>query len=269
MTDNTQISQLVAEVQAGRKYANISPDLIHRLAEASLQKGLKGKSAIKDIRNKLHQVGGAYFKHSPDYSGALIELAALPGDIHAESVQQFCRSQMSLHASTAERLPILEEFFQTCLASIAPVTSVLDLACGLTPLSIPWMPLAESFTYFACDIYTDMLDFLQAFFNHTVVEGETALCDLIGQPPSQSAHVAFLLKTIPCLEQVDKQIGLPLLETIQADHILVSFPAASLGGRKKGMPAYYRDHFMELIEGKPWSVSEFSFDSEIAFLVTK
>ena len=79
MTDNTQISQLVAEVQAGRKYANISPDLIHRLAEASLQKGLKGKSAIKDVRNKLHQVGGAYFKQSPDYKRALTELAALPG----------------------------------------------------------------------------------------------------------------------------------------------------------------------------------------------
>jgi hypothetical protein len=35
------------------------------------------------------------------------------------------------------------------------------------------------------------------------------------------------------------------------------------------MPAYYRDRFLGLIEGKAWSVSEFSFDSELAFLVTK
>jgi 16S rRNA (guanine(1405)-N(7))-methyltransferase len=77
------------------------------------------------------------------------------------------------------------------------------------------------------------------------------------------------LKTIPCLEQVDKNIALPLLESIRAKHILVSFPAASLGGRRKGMHAYYRDHFLGMMEGKPWSVSEFAFDSEIAFLVTK
>ncbi len=269
MTDNPQISQLIAEVQAGRKYANISSDLIRRLAEASLQKGLKGKSAVKDVRNKLHQVGGAYFKHSPDYVNAIAALEVLPGDIQAESVRQFCRTQMNLHASTAERLPALEDFFQTCLDSIAPVTSILDLACGLTPLSIPWMPLGEHITYHACDIYADMLNFIQTFFNHCQVDGQTFVCDLIGKPPVQKAQVAFLLKTIPCLEQVDKQIGLPLLDSIQADHILVSFPAASLGGRRKGMPAYYRDHFLSLIEGKSWSVTEFSFDSELAFLVTK
>ena len=269
MTDNTQLMQLLAEVRASRKYANISPDLIHRLAEMSLKKGLKGKSAVKDVRNKLHQVGGAYFKHSPDYANALAALATLPGDVHAESVQQFCRTQMSMHASTAERLPILENFFQTCLAPIAPVTGILDLACGPTPLSIPWMPLGERFTYQACDIYADMLDFIQTFFDHCRIDGQTAACDLIGQPPAETAQVAFLLKTIPCLEQVDKNVALPLLESIRAKHILVSFPAASLGGRRKGMPTYYRDHFLGMMEGKPWSINEFTFDSEIAFLVTK
>ena len=269
MTDNAQITQLVAEVQAGRKYTHISTDLIRRLTEAALQKGLKGKATVKDVRNKLHQVGGAYFKHSPDYVNTTTALEVLPRDIHAESIRQFCRSQMSVHASTAERLPILKDFFQTCLAYIAPVTSILDLACGLTPLSIPWMPLGKHFTYSACDIYADMLDFIQAFFDHCRVDGRTSVCDLIGRPPAQKAQVAFLLKTIPCLEQVDKQIGLPLLESIRADHILVSFPAASLSGQRKGMPKYYRDHFLGLIEGKPWSVNEFSFDSELAFLVTK
>ena len=269
MPDEKQITHLVNEVQSGRKYAQISPDLIRRLAEASLQKGLSGKTAIKDVRNKLHQVGGAYFKHSPDYVNARESLAALPDDVHAEPGRQFCRTQMSLHASTAERLPILEDFFQTCLAPIAPVTHILDLACGLTPLAIPWMPLEEHFTYQACDIYADMLDFIQAFFDHYEIDGKTIVCDLIGQPSIEKAQVAFLLKTIPCLEQVDKNIGLPLLESIRADHILVSFPAASLSGRKKGMPAYYRDHFLGLIEGKSWSVTEFSFDSELAFLVTK
>ncbi len=191
MTDNTEHMQLIAEVQASRKYAKISPDLIRRLAETSLRKGLKGKSAVKDVRNKLHQVGGAYFKHSPDYANALAALATLPGDVHAEAIRQFCREQMQLHASTAERLPILDNFFQTCLAPIAPVTDVLDLACGMTPLSIPWMPLGEPFTYHACDIYTDMLGFIQAFFDHCRVDGRSSVCDLIGKPPVQKTQLPF------------------------------------------------------------------------------
>ena len=269
MPDKAQITQLVAEVRSGRKYTQISTDLVRRLAETTLQKGLTGKSAVKDVRNKLHQVGGAYFKHSPDYDRAMDELTALPADFHTESVQNFCRVWMRSHASTAERLPILEDFFQTCLAPVAPVASVLDLACGFTPLSLPWMPMADTFSYQAYDIYTDMVSFIQSCFDHWKIDGKAGMCDLIGQPPTQKAQVAFLLKTIPCLEQVDKQIGLPLLESIRADHILISFPAASLSGRKKGMPTYYRDHFLELVEGKPWSIREFVFESELAFLVTK
>ena len=269
MPDEAQVQALAEAVQANRKYANITPSLVQRLCLSALERGLSGKAAVKDVRNKLHQVGGAYFKQTPDYTSAMEQLAGLPNDPHAPEVKAFCQAQMRSHASTAERISILPEFFQTCLTSIAPVTSVLDLACGLNPLAVHWMPLAEGCTYQACDIYLDMLDFVGAFLNHFLPEGKTFACDLVAGPPQIPAQVAFLLKTIPCLEQVDKQIGLFLLEQIQADHILVSFPAKSLGGRNKGMPGFYRDHFYTLIEGMPWQVQEFSFPTEIAFLVTK
>jgi 16S rRNA (guanine(1405)-N(7))-methyltransferase len=114
-----------------------------------------------------------------------------------------------------------------------------------------------------------MVSFVGAFLRHFSAESQAHTCDLVSGPPQTSAQVAFLLKTIPCLEQVDKQIGPSLLDQIQADHLLVSFPAKSLGGRNKGMPTFYRDHFYELIEGRPWQVQEFSFSTEIAFLVSK
>ena len=73
-----------------------------------------------------------------------MRLGSLPTDLHNPQVKDFCLERMRGHASTQERLPILEEFFQTTLASIAPVESVLDLACGLNPLALPWMPLTAS-----------------------------------------------------------------------------------------------------------------------------
>lgn len=269
MPDETQVGTLADAVQANRKYTNITSSLVQRLCQSALDRGLSGKAAVKDVRNKLHQVGGAYFKQNPNFAAAKEQLTSLPNNLHAPEVQAFCQNQMQTHASTAERVSILPKFFQTCLAPIAPVTSVLDLACGLNPLALPWMPLAKDASYQACDIYLDMMAFVNTFLGHFLTDSRAFPCDLIAGSPQPPVQVAFLLKTIPCLEQVDKQIGLSLLEQIQAEHILVSFPAKSLGGRNKGMPTFYRDHFYELIEGQPWQVQEFNFSTEIAFLVTK
>ncbi|QRN83975.1 hypothetical protein JR338_04295 [Chloroflexota bacterium] len=269
MPDKPQVEALAEAVQSNRKYANITSSLVQRLCQSALERGLSGKAAVKDVRNKLHQVGGAYFKQNPNFTSATDQLASLPNDLQAAEVQAFCQKQMQTHASTAERVSILPEFFQTCLAPIAPVTNVLDLACGLNPLALPWMPLAKDAWYQACDIYLDMMAFVNAFLGHFLTNSRAFPCDLVAGPPQTPVQVAFLLKTIPCLEQVDKQIGLSLLDQILAEHILVSFPAKSLGGRNKGMPTFYRDHFYELIEGQPWQVQEFSFSTEIAFLVTK
>jgi len=269
MTDNTRLEELIDKVQANRKYQAISRDLVSRLSEEVISKGLSGKSAVKSVRNKLHQVGGAYFTQNVDYAEAKQILTELPRDLQAEETRQFCLKYMRTHTSTAERLPILDDFFQTCLEPVQPVTSILDLACGMNPLALPWLPLEGKFKYHACDIYLDMLDLIEAFFAHFDLFAQTSPCDLVGIVPAIKADVAFLLKAIPCLEQVDKSIGLPLMEAIRADHILVSFPVRSIGGRKKGMPDFYREHFYDMVSRKSWEIREFEFQAELAFLVTK
>lgn len=269
MKDKSQAETLAEQVTAHPKYQHITGDLVFHLSREAVDKGLTGKSALKYVRNKLHQVGGAYFKKQVDYTGATQTLENLPKDTHADSMKDFCRKMMRFHASTAERLPILERFFHTCLAPIAPVTSILDLACGLNPLAIPWMPLNEDAQYLACDIYLDMLGMINAFFNHVNLNAIAKPCDLVTALPRETTQVTFLLKSIPCLEQLDKDIVMRLLDQIQSEHILVSFPARSLGGREKGMKNFYRDHFLELIADRTWDVREFIFESELAFLVSK
>ncbi len=269
MMDDRQIMALVERVQAGKKYRSIAPGFVRRLSHDALERGLSGKSAVKAVRNKLHQVGNAYFRQNVDYAEKASILSEYQPDLYSDTVKKFCVNTMKAHASTAERLPILEDFYQTCLAPIAPVNSVLDLACGLNPLAIPWMPLSSGFRYHACDIYLDMVHFLQSFFDHFTLAASAEACDLIGEIPQPATQVAFLLKTIPCLEQVDRSIGQQILDKIPSEHILVSFPSQSLGGRQKGMPDFYREHFHELLAGKNWQVREFSFETELAFLVSR
>jgi 16S rRNA (guanine(1405)-N(7))-methyltransferase len=81
--------------------------------------------------------------------------------------------------------------------------------------------------------------------------------------------LALVLKTIPCLEHVDKSAGQRLLDGLPARNVLVSFPLRSLGGAQKGMRRTYEGRMKALVEGRPWQVRRFEFPTELAFLVTR
>jgi 16S rRNA (guanine(1405)-N(7))-methyltransferase len=264
-----QLQELVRLVKLNETYASIDESVIAAIGMVELAKRGSLKEAVKTTRNKLHQIGSAYQQKPISYDVLKQQMMTLPADLQNPAVHEFLEASMRLHASTSERLVIHKDFFKYILESIAPIESVLDLACGLNPLNLPWMPVAERFRYAACDIYTDMLDFIGSFFNHFHIEGSAFTCDLTRDVPQGDFQLALLLKTIPCLEQVDKSAGKRLLEGIGAKYILASFPAHSLGGRSKGMVQNYEAHFMQLVEGKPWQVTRFEFHGELAFLVRK
>lgn len=269
MSQMDRLDELVAAVRDSARYNAISEDLVLRIGAQELLKGRSFKEAVKATRNKLHQVGGAYQEQAIDYTRALAELDGLPTDRNHPALQDFARKMMRQHASTRERLPLVEHFFQETLSQIAPLHSLLDLACGLNPLTAPWMPLAEDAVYWGCDIYADMALFDTRFLAHIGLPGGVELCDLTTRVPDRPVQVALLLKTIPCLEQVDKTIGARLLDAIPAEHLLVSFPAHSLGGRSKGMVRNYGEAFDALVAGRGWKVRRFEFASELAYWVSR
>jgi len=176
---------------------------------------------------------------------------------------------MSHHASTKERLPILDQFYATILADLPPIRSVIDIACGLNPLAIPWMPLESDTQYYACDIYGGMLSFLDAALALMPIKHSVQQCDILQACPTHQADLVLILKTLPCLEQVDKQAGYHLLHTLNARYLIVSFPVHSLGGHNKGMTTHYEEHFRELIRNDAWDVRRIEFPTELVFVVKK
>ncbi len=131
------------------------------------------------------------------------------------------------------------------------------------------MPLAPHSTYYAYDIYGDLTTFLDAFFKIVDVDGYAQTQDIIKSVPSQKVDVALILKTIPCVEQVDKMAGYRLLESINAETIIVSFPIYSLGGRSRGMAENYVQRFHELTADKKWHIRRFDFPTELVFRINK
>ena len=270
MGEHDSMAQEIAEaVLKKSKYKTIQPELVARLAQRELAKGRKQKEAIKEVSAKLHQIGAAYFKLAPRYTQWQSTLEGLPANAQHEDVRAYCLEVMQAHSSTAERLPILEHFFEEILAPIAPISSVFDLACGLNPLALPWMPLAENAYYFGCDIFSDLIAFDNAFLEHFGIQAALETTDIFSTDFQQPVQLAILLKCLPCLEQLEKGSGAALLEAIPADYLLVSYPIRSLGGRSKGMRQTYSTQFEALIAGKNWKITRFEFSSELAFLVEK
>lgn len=263
------LEELVNAVKANPKYRSIETSLVRSIGQAELAHRENFKEAVKATRNKIHQIGGAYQEGGIDYPRCSAELEELPASLSNPALRDFCRQMMIQHASTRERLPVLEHFYVETLECLGPVHSILDLACGFNPFALPWMPLTPGAQYFACDIYQDMVDLIQEFFNHIDQNGKVEVVNLVDSVPAHPVQLALLLKTLPCLEQLEKNISQDLLSAIQAEHLLISYPVHSLGGQSKGMLVNYENHFRSLTDGKHWSIRRFQYPSELVFLVSR
>lgn len=282
MSDSALV-KLETAVFNSQKYRHISPELVRRIGSEELAKRPRLKEATKATKNRLHQIGGAYLDSQPKYGRLFSQLQEsatktrflTPLDTNLTTETEFlttCRTIMQQHSSTRERLPILDDFYSTIFADLPPIHSVMDIASGFNPLARAWMPLAAHASYTAYDIYGDMMAFLQDSMRLMVDAADApaqiaAQRDVIGQPPTERVQLALILKTLPVLEMVDKTAVTRLLDTLQADYLLISFPTRSLSGRGKGMVQNYERLFMEWAAGRDWQSQRYLFDGELAFLV--
>lgn len=266
---SSDIERVVQAVVTGTHYKYVSRDFVRRVAETETSKGKSFKETVKSVKNKLHQVGGAYQPRQMDYDLWLRQLreAAASGD--EDALRSACTRIMSHHTSTKERLDFIDEFYRQIFTVVNKPASIIDIACGLNPLAFPWMDLPKKTRYLAVDVYQDMTGFLNGFFQAAEVNGSAETSDVIEFEQPGHVDLALVLKTIPCLEQVDKLAGKKLLERIDANTLIVSFPARSLGGRSKGMVENYEAHFLELISEKSWGVKKLMFPNELVFIVEK
>ena len=267
--ENQPLQTLTNAVLTSGKYQTICPDLVSFIGLQQLDRQKNVKAAIKATKNKLHQLGGAYWRHPPRYTDWLERLRAIAPLADPTQFARHCQEIARAHASSQERLPILEQFYHQIFEQLPPVRSLLDVACGLNPLLFPQHLLTAETRYYACDIYQDLTDFLSQFLAISGRGGEATCCNILQTLPVETVDLALVLKVLPCLEQLEKHSGIALLERIQAPAMVVSFPMQSLGGKEKGMGANYADWFASRVAAKNWTVEPFYFPSELVFLVRK
>lgn len=264
MSSNEEFLQKILQSHKYRAL-HLPPETIQDLIDQESLRHPDAKSMQESVRQKLHQLTALYLG-DPDYEKALEELQGIQGKADLEA---FAERMLNAHTSTRERLPYINGFYSKIFQAIGTPHSILDLACGLNPFALPWMELNSAITYLAYDIHQPRVDLLNAFFKKAAYPQAQAIQqDILVNPPTQKADVAFFFKEAHRMEQRRKGSNRILWEALQVNTLLVSLPTRDIG-KTHDMLERMRNLVMETIQGKNWQVEEILFEDEIVFCIRK
>jgi len=260
--------QVADALLRSRRYRSIARPVALRIAARELDAAGGGLSeAIKRSKRRLHQIYGAFAPRTPRYARWSAELQAAAGD--AEAAERVARRLLLEHASTRERSRDLTGFYRELRARVPMPARVLDVACGLNPLALPWMGLEPGTQYFACEIDEALVALLQAALEAFGVRGRAFVCDLGAPSPLPEADLALLLKALPCLEAQLGPQACALVDALPAPRVAVSFPAHALGDQRRGLREHHAERFGLTIRERGWSAQRFEAAGELVYIVEK
>lgn len=264
--------KLLEQVLNTKKYNLISTEFILRIGNEELEKRKSFHEALKETKKRLHQVAAAY-RINPLSSQDMVLLQQAKESSNIEIIKNCCRDIISKHSSTAERLSIIDSFYSRIFAYLPPIHSLLDVACGLNPLTFFWMPNFHQIKYLGWDIYSDLVDFINRTFSLFEISGKAELVDILGIDELPKVDLTLILKSLPCVEQIQKNAAIDLIRKIRSPFSIISFPTRSLSGKGKGMIDNYPRIFsiwMSNTQDPGYRIIErFDFQNEIAFLLER
>jgi 16S rRNA (guanine(1405)-N(7))-methyltransferase len=268
LTSN-EIHLLVNKILTSRKYRGL--EIPVETVENLIAIANKGSSNLRDVeaivRQKLHGITALYLG-DPDYFDATRELEEFIAQDEPGNLERFCLKHLASHASTRERIPNQSQFYELLFSHTGKPDSILDLACGLNPLSIPWMELPWSTSYYAYDLNSPRVNFLNKFFSALHRQPLAFKQDILVTPPQVKADVAFFFKEAHRFEERERGCNRKFWQALQVRHLLVSLPTENLNGNHSLLDQQRR-LVAKTVNGLNWHVTELLFPKEIVLCIEK
>ena len=255
---------LLDKLLQSKNYRDICPDTVRRVWAECERRYKKPKDAEKAAREALHGISGAFM--TPREAR---QLAYDMQDWHTKHTDVGLEKILSRHASTRERLPVSD--MDALYARIFEVTgrprSVLDLACGIQPLYLG----ARDIKTTGVDISGLAVDAVNRFGEVYGMPVSAACADVLcpGAIPAGPFDVALLFKLVPLLERQKAGAALDVMNAVNADWLVVSFPTRTLGDRNVGMAAQYSDWMAAHIPAGRSVAASFETGNELFFILGK
>jgi len=279
--DSQLIEIIVDKVRNQKKYKTIAEEVITSEVKSYFKKnpGAKdNKDTIKQIRSELHKSYSSFqTKKKKKREHYLEELKQNPD---SDEIQD---NLLSITVSTKERIPYYKDLYQKIFKITGNPKTIVDLGCGLNPLSYPLMNLgnkngvkegAKPLAYYAYDIDEEDMNFLNDYFkimNSFGLNGKAAIMDvrniksLSCLPPTD---IIFLFKV---LDIIDRENHKPSEELIQqlikkTRFIVASFATKTL--TKKQMRYPKRKWFELMLERLDLKYKTIETFNEIYYIIS-
>ncbi len=259
MTDS---NPLLEKLLHSKKYRDLCPDTVRRVWDECATKHSKPREAEKAAREALHGISGAFM--TPDAARRL----ALDMEAWRQNKTDVGLEKMlSHHASTRERLPLsaMDALYERVFEITGRPQSVLDLACGIQPIYLGARGLKAT----GVDISGLAVEAVNAFGQRCGMPVCARCADLLcpGSIPAEGFDLALLLKLLPLLERQRRGAALAVMEGVNAEWFLVSFPTHTLGGRNVGMAAQYGEWMRSHVPQGREIAASFETVNELFFIL--
>lgn len=243
------IKETVTKILSSKKYSNFSNQTIERLVLAASKK-FSPKQIEHEVKKKLHQISSAFSLNARQILKLENEIATYNGDLKKLLINKI----LPLHSSTSERVNDLSTFYKTIFAETGIPKTILDIGCGLNPLTLPWMNLPQSSTYIGFDIDNTLVKFVNYILklfpnlNNYNVFTEDVFNNFqnIKLLKNKKFDLVFLFKLMPVLEMQEKDFTKVLLQNIKTKFFAISFSKFSISGKNVGMHEFYSNYIRSL-----------------------
>lgn len=199
-----------------RKYSGISKKTINRIKKDLKEKNpsISRKGLKKKIKKELYKIHTAYFKNI-DYSKMLKNLKKNPlsTKILLEWLKKYDNNRVK---------SLQDDMYNKIFRITGKPRTILDVACGLNPLSIPWMNLESNAEYSAYDLEQNLINFLNDYFKLLKKNCKAYLTDVISTPPTKKADVAFIFKASTCFEWQKAGNTMKVVKALNVDYAVIS-----------------------------------------------
>ncbi len=245
------------------KHKKILTKLESSTSFAKFQLSKEYKQVLKAIRANVRK-SYALFQLDPKQRTKLFtQLKKNPKSLTSH------KQLLETHRSSKERLAIYPKLYKDLFQITGEPESILDLGCGLNPLSFPWMNLKDT-KYITVELNKEDLKLIKDYFNLKKINGLTLPLNLIKEYHKLkefNVDVCFMFKLLDSLEITQKNISEKLIQSINSKYIVASFSTKSVGGKQ--MRSSRRKWFEFLAKKLDFEYRTLKYENEIFYVLSK
>jgi 16S rRNA (guanine(1405)-N(7))-methyltransferase len=176
---------------------------------------------------------------------------------------------LETHISTKERLPYYENLYKDIFNKTGIPKIILDIGCGLNPISIPYMDVDFSkIKYFASEFSKEDTNFIENFFLKFKINGEAFSCNIVKEYELLSKYpcdVCFAFKLFDVLESQEEHISYKIISSLKCNYLVASFSMKNI--KNLAMKRTSVSYFERFLINMGFSWSTISIENELFYIV--